>query len=93
MNVLGGFAEQEPQRIALVWTDERHQGISGITLPKCRKRTNRLANLFGKVKLARGIGEADHEKAAMNSGRELLAGLATTSVCDCYPGYAHAQEA
>ncbi len=70
-DVLDVYAEREPERTALVWSDDSHQEDQSITFAELQKRTNRFANLFRKY----GIGKGDPVLLIMKSRHEFWPAL------------------
>ncbi|MFA6929982.1 MAG: AMP-binding protein [Lentisphaeria bacterium] len=70
-DVLDVYAEQEPDRTALVWSDDSHQEDQRITFAELQKRTNRFANLFRKY----GVGKGDPVLLVMKSRHEFWPAL------------------
>jgi len=70
-DVLDVYSEQEPERTALVWSDDRHLEDQRITFGELQKRTNRFANLFRKY----GIGKGDPVMLVMKSRHEFWPAL------------------
>ncbi|NLZ59926.1 MAG: AMP-binding protein [Lentisphaerae bacterium] len=54
-DVLDVYAEREPQRCALVWTDDSREEALRLSFGELQRRCNRLANLFRE----QGIGQGD----------------------------------
>lgn len=53
-DVVDVYAEEEPDRVALVWTDDLHDEDQEITFADLAKRCNRFVNLFRSFGIERG---------------------------------------
>ncbi|NLZ64234.1 MAG: AMP-binding protein [Lentisphaerae bacterium] len=65
-DVLDVYADEEPERVALVWCDDRHDQDQTITFGDLRQRTNRVANMLQSC----GIGRGDAVMLILKSRHE-----------------------